>query len=267
MGIGVEGECKMANKLEGQVAVITGGAGALGRAAAFLFLQEGAKVALVDYDERSLSTYTEQLRVHGEVIGVVADVTSEKDVSHYVEEVLRKWGRIDVFLNNAGILGKVAVLVEQTVEDYEAIMNINVKGVFLGLKHVLPVMAKQQSGSIINTSSVSGLMGSSRNSLYSATKHAVVGLTKTAALEASGDSVRVNSIHPAPLDSDMMRKNEECINPDNPSEVRGRISSYIPFGRYGTMNEVAKLILFLASDDSRFISGSQYRIDGGMGAR
>lgn len=257
----------MPHKLKGQVAVITGGAGALGRAAAFLFLQEGAKVALVDYDEQSVSTYTEQLSIHGEVIGLVADVTSEKDVSNYVAEVLLKWGKIDIFLNNAGILGKVASLVDQTVEDYEAIMDINVKGVFLGLKYVLPVMSEQQSGSIINTSSVSGLMGSSRNSLYSATKHAVVGLTKTAALEVSADSVRVNSIHPAPLDSDMMRKNEESINPADPSEVRSRISSRIPLGRYGTMDEVAKLILFLASDDSRFITGSQYRIDGGMGAR
>lgn len=262
-----EGGEKVADRLKDQVAVITGAAGSLGKAAAEIFLEEGAKVALVDYDEQSLSTLVEQLSFRGEVMGIVADVTSEPAVSSYVEEVIGKWGRIDIFLNNAGVLGKVAALVDQTVEDFEMIMNINVKGVFLGLKHVMPVMIEQQSGSIINTSSVSGLMGSSRNSLYSATKHAVVGLTKTAALEVSSNSVRVNSIHPAPLDSDMMRKNEESINPDDPSEVRSRISSRIPLGRYGTMNEVAKLILFLASEDSQFITGSQYRIDGGMGAR
>lgn len=257
----------MAGKLTGKVAVITGAAGDLGRAAAEIFLREGAKVALVDRDQYKLADCVEELEKIGDVFSFLADVTSETEVANYVDEVVRKWGKIDIFLNNAGILGKVAPLMEQTVEDFDSIMNINVKGVFLGLKNVLPVMAKQQSGSIINTSSVSGLMGSSGNSLYAATKHAVVGLTKTAALEVGNKSVRVNSIHPAPLDSAMMRKNEERINREDPQEVRNRISSRIPLGRYGSMSEVAKLILFLASDDSEFITGSQYRIDGGMGAR
>lgn len=146
-------------------------------------------------------------------------------------------------------------------------MNLNVRGVFLGIKYVLPVMIAQQNGSIINTSSVSGLMGSSGNSLYSAAKHAVVGLTKTAALEVAKDSVRVNSIHPAPLASNMMETIEQSINRDDPARVRQTITSRIPLGRYGQPEEVAKLVIFLASDDSRFITGSQYRIDGGMGAR
>lgn len=254
-------------KLTGKVAVITGAAGDLGKAAAELFLQEGAKVALVDWNEESLAICEAGLSGGGEIISLVADVTSETDVSKFVDEVMERWGRIDVFVNNAGILGTVAPLTKQTVEDFDSIMNINVKGVFLGLKKVLPVMYEQKSGSIINTSSVSGLMGSSGNSLYAATKHAVVGLTKTAALEAGNKSVRVNSIHPAPLDSNMMRKNEKGINSENPMAVRKIISSRIPLGRYGTMAEVAKLLLFLASDDSQFITGSQYRIDGGMGAR
>ncbi|ANU11034.1 oxidoreductase [Planococcus antarcticus DSM 14505] len=257
----------MSDKLKGKVAVITGAAGDLGKVAAEIFLKEGAKVALVDRDEKTLAKCAENLSHFGEVFSVIANVTSEKEVTNYIEEVLDRWGRIDIFLNNAGILGKVAPLIDQTVEDFDLIMNINVKGVFLGLKKVLPIMMQQKSGSIINTSSVSGLMGSGGNSLYAASKHAVVGLTKTAAIEAGNKSVRVNSIHPAPLDSTMMRKNEESVNSENPSEVRERIASRIPLGRYGTMSEVAKLILFLASDDSEFITGSQYRIDGGMGAR
>lgn len=257
----------MGGKLVGKVAVITGGAGALGRAVAELLLEEGAKVALIDLDQKSLSSALERLSFKGEVIGLVSNLSEEKEVSAYVEQVMQKWGRIDVFLNNAGIIGKIAPLIEQTIEDFEAIININVKGVFLGIKHVLPIMTAQKSGSIINTSSVSGLMGSSGNSLYSASKHAVVGLTKTAALEAARDSVRVNSIHPAPLDSEMMRAIEEAVNVDDPSAVRNNISSRIPLGRYGSMEEVSKLVLFLASDDSKFITGSQYRIDGGMGAR
>lgn len=257
----------MTGKLNDKVALITGAAGELGRAAAEIFLREGAKVALVDFDKNKLAQCLEELKYLGEVFGVTADVTKEKEVVNYVEEVLSKWGRIDIFMNNAGILGKVAPLTEQTEEDFDLIMDINVKGVFLGLKKVLPVMIRQKNGSIINTSSVSGLMGSSGNSLYAASKHAVVGLTKTAALEVGDKSVRVNSIHPAPLISSMMQKNEESIDRENHLEVRKRISSRIPLGRYGTMSEVAKLILFLACDDSEFITGSQYRIDGGMGAR
>ncbi len=255
------------NKLEGKVAVITGGAGNLGKTAAELFLQEGAKVALVDYDEKNLASCVEQLAVIGEVIGITADVTSEKDVSGYVQQVLEKWGKIDVFLNNAGILGKSGLLPDQTFKDFETIMNINVGGVFLGLKYVLPVMSSQKNGSIINTSSIAGLGGTVEGSLYSASKHAVVGLTKSAAMEVSSNSVRVNSIHPGPLISKMMEEVEESDKSQNPSDVRARISSRIPLGRYGEMIEVSKLILFLASDDSLFITGSQYRIDGGIGAR
>lgn len=257
----------MAGKLEGKVAVITGGAGALGRNAAELLLREGAKVALIDINQKALDAVVESLSSKGEVLGLTSNLSDEQEVALYVKQVIEKWGRIDVFLNNAGIIGKIAPLIEQTIEDFEAIININVRGVFLGLKHILPIMAAQKSGSVINTSSVSGLMGSSGNSLYSASKHAVVGLTKTAALEVAKDSVRVNSIHPAPLDSDMMKAIEEAVNVENPSAVRNNISSRIPLGRYGNMEEVAKLVLFLASDDSQFITGSQYRIDGGMGAR
>lgn len=257
----------MAGKLEGKVAVITGGAGALGRSTAELLLQEGAKVALVDINQSALASVIDSLGSAGEAHGLAANLSDEEDVKQYVKHVMQKWGRIDVFFNNAGIIGKIAPLTDQTIEDFEAIMNINVRGVFLGLKHILPVMSAQKSGSIINTSSVSGLMGSSGNSLYSASKHAVVGLTKTAALEVAKDSVRVNSIHPAPLDSAMMKTIEQSLNVDNPSAVRTNISSRIPVGRYGSMEEVSKLVLFLASDDSKFITGSQYRIDGGMGAR
>ncbi len=257
----------MAGKLEGKVAVITGAAGALGRNTAELLLQEGAKVALVDINENALAAVVESLKAKGDVLGLVSNLSDETQVANYVDQVIQQWGRIDVFLNNAGIIGKIAPLIDQTIEDFEAIININVRGVFLGLKHVLPIMSAQKSGSIINTSSVSGLMGSSGNSLYSASKHAVVGLTKTAALEVARDSVRVNSIHPAPLDSDMMKTIEESLNVENPDAVRKNISSRIPLGRYGNMQEVAKLVLFLASDDSEFITGGQYRIDGGMGAR
>ncbi|QMT16665.1 SDR family oxidoreductase [Planococcus maritimus] len=257
----------MNRKLEGKVAVITGAAGVLGTAIAEQLASEGAKVALVDLNQQALDKLLNRFDDRENLMGLIADVSEEQDVRHYVEKVVERWGRIDVFVNNAGIIGKTAFLTEQTVADFDAMMNLNVRGVFLGLKYVLPVMTAQQYGSIINTSSVSGLMGSSGNSLYSAAKHAVVGLTKTAALEVAKDSVRVNSIHPAPLVSSMMESIEQSINKEDPGRVRQTISSRIPLGRYGQAEEVAKLVEFLASDDSSFITGSQYRIDGGMGAR
>lgn len=257
----------MAGKLEGKVAVITGAAGALGIAITEQLLVEGAKVALVDVNQQALDELMHRFKDTGEVLGLVANVSLEEEVERYVEQVVEHWGSIDIFMNNAGIIGKTAPLTEQTITDFDEMMNLNVRGVFLGLKHVMPVMSTQQNGSIINTSSVSGLMGSSGNSLYSASKHAVVGLTKTAALEVAKDSVRVNSIHPAPLASSMMESIEKSINRNDPASVRQTITSRIPLGRYGQIEEVAKLVVFLASDDSRFITGSQYRIDGGMGAR
>ena len=257
----------MTRKLEGKVAVITGAAGTLGAAMAELLLTEGAKVACVDVNHQALDQLMHRFDDAANTMAIVADVSKEREVERYIDQVVGRWGVIDVLVNNAGIIGKTAPLTEQTTKDFDLMMNLNVRGVFLGLKYVLPVMKAQQNGSIINTSSVSGLMGSSGNSLYSASKHAVVGLTKTAALEVAKDSVRVNSIHPAPLASSMMETIEQSINENDPARVRQTISSRIPLGRYGQPEEVAKLVVFLASDDSRFITGSQYRVDGGMGAR
>jgi 3alpha(or 20beta)-hydroxysteroid dehydrogenase len=135
------------------------------------------------------------------------------------------------------------------------------------MKYVLPIMINQKKGSIINTSSTSGLTGSSGNSIYSASKHAVVGLTKTAALESAPSGIRVNSIHPSPIDSEMMRIIAKELNKEDPEKIKAKITGRIPLGRYGAMQKVANLMLFLAGEDSKFITGSQYRVDGGMGAR
>ena len=177
------------------------------------------------------------------------------------------FGRIDIFFNNAGIEGKVAPLVEQTLEDFEKVMNVNVRGVFLGLKHVLPLMMKQGSGSIINTSSVAGLAGWPGITPYVASKHAVVGLTKNAALEAASANVRVNSIHPSPVNTRMMRTIEAGAGKGSTEDAKETISQDIPLGRYGEVSDIANLVLFLASDESTFITGCQYRVDGGIGAK
>ncbi|MEH7342404.1 glucose 1-dehydrogenase [Bacillus sp. JJ1532] len=248
-------------RLSEKVAVITGGAGGIGKVAAERFLKEGAKVVLVDLFEESLLKAKDELASLGEVLTVQADVSKETDVENYVKKALEHFGKIDVFFNNAGIEGKVAPLVDQKIEDFDKVMSVNVRGVFLGLKYVLPVMTKQGYGSVINTSSVAGLEGSPGVSPYIASKHAVVGLTKASAIEVASANVRVNSIHPSPVNTRMMRSLEDGLKVEQED-----LAKAIPLGRYGEPIDIANLVLFLASDESSFITGVQYRVDGGMGA-
>lgn len=251
-------------RFENKVVLITGGTGGIGQATAKLFLDEGAKVAIVGTNDEKLAKAKEEL---GDILTIKADVRNEEDVKNYVDKTVEKYGRIDVFFNNAGIEGKVRPIIEQTVEDFRKVIDINVTGVFLGLKYVIPVMQKQKSGSIINTSSVAGLMGSPGVSPYVASKHAVIGITKTAALEVAKDNIRVNSVHPSPVETRMMRSLEEGFNPEDAAAVKKAQEAAIPLGRYGEPEEVGKLVLFLGSDDSSFITGSQYLIDGGLRAQ
>lgn len=248
-------------KLDGKVAIITGGAGGIGKETARTFLNEGAKVALVDLDEEALKEVENELNDLGDILVVPTDVSDEEQVKNYVEKTKEAFGRIDILFNNAGITGTRTPLVDIEMDDFDNLMDINVRGVFLGLKYVLPTMIEQESGSIINTSSVDGLRGSPELSPYSASKHAVIGLTKSAALEVAEKKVRVNSIHPSPVDTEMMKGVE------GEDKSQADFAEDIPLGRYAEPIEVTNVVLFLASDDSEFVTGSQYRIDGGMGAQ
>lgn len=254
-------------KLNGKVALITGGAGEIGKEVAKLFLIEGAKVVLVDLLQESLNQALVELTEHGEVVTVQADVTKESQVKKYVNETLNHFGTIDVFFNNAGIEGKVAQITDCSLEDFNKVMSVNVQGVFLGLKYVLPIMKNNGSGSVINTSSDAGWAGEIGIAPYVASKHAVVGLTKVASLEAANENIRVNSIHPTNVNTRMMRSLEEGWKPGQADNKRFELEQSIPLGRYAEVADIAKLVLFLASDDSEFITGSQYRIDGGISAR
>ncbi|MCK6207048.1 SDR family oxidoreductase [Bacillus infantis] len=253
-------------RLKGKTAVITGGAGGIGKETAKQFLNEGAKVVIVDLFQKSLDEAKAELDSLGEVIAVQGDVTKEDEVKNYVQKAVDVFGRIDIFFNNAGIEGKVQPIAETDLEDFLKVQNVNVAGAFLGLKHVLPVMTKQESGSIINTSSVAGFGGTPGVAPYVTSKHALVGLTKVAALEAPPFNVRVNSIHPSPVNTRMMRSLEAGFAPDNAEGAQEQFAQGIPLGRYGESEDIASLVVFLASDDSKFITGSQYRIDGGMAA-
>ena len=253
-------------RLKDKVALITGGAAGIGLETARLFLGEGARVALVDLDDDDLSDAARDLGNPDDLLTIAADVSSVEDSKRYVAQTVEAFGRIDVFFNNAGIEGKVAPLVDQKIEDFDRVLAVNVRGAFLGLQHVLPVMIGQKSGSVINMSSIAGLKGSPNVAPYITSKHAVVGLTRAAAVEAAAANVRVNSVHPSPVNTRMMRSLEDGFSPGHGEEVKNQLASTIPLGRYGESADIANLVLFLASDESAFITGAQYPVDGGMAA-
>ena len=253
-------------RLQDKVAVITGGAGGIGQETAAHFLAEGASVVLVDVDQARLDATAKALGGGERVLTAKADVSNETDVKRYVETSLDRFGRIDVFFNNAGIEGAVAPLEQQDIALFDKVIAINVRGAYLGLKHVLPHMYKAGAGSVINTSSVAGLNGSAGVLPYVTSKHALTGMTKVAAIEAASRNVRVNSVHPSPVNTRMMRSLEAGFGPDDAEAAKATMEKAIPLGRYGEPGDIAKLVVFLASDESRFITGAQYRIDGGMGA-
>ncbi|QGN24275.1 SDR family NAD(P)-dependent oxidoreductase [Elizabethkingia anophelis] len=248
-------------KLANKVAVITGGSGAIGSTTAKLFLNEGAKVVLVDINEEALSKVASEL-ANPNVSYIVADVTKATDVQKYVEHTLKTFGKIDVFFNNAGIEGVVKPIAEYPEEAFDKLILVNIKGVWLGLKYVLPEM--NDGGSIINTSSVAGLSGTANMSAYVTSKHAVIGLTRTIALEAAPRNIRVNSIHPSPVDNRMMRSLEDGFAPGAGESAKQAFEATIPLKRYATNEDIANGVLFLSSDDSKFITGMKLVIDGGM---
>ncbi len=252
-------------RLENKIAVITGGSGGIGTATAKLFLQEGAKVVLVDLNEDKLKESVQQLG-SPDVSYCLADVTKAAEVEKYVQFAVQQHGRIDVFFNNAGIEGIVKPIPEYPEDMFDKVLAVNVKGVWLGLKYVMPVMKQNGGGSIIITSSVAGLQGSPDVSAYVTSKHAVVGTMRVAALEGAADKIRVNTVHPAPIDNRMMRSLEEGYAPGSGNAAKQGFEAAIPLQRYGTSEEVGQLVLFLASDESQYITGSTYTVDGGLTA-
>jgi NAD(P)-dependent dehydrogenase (short-subunit alcohol dehydrogenase family) len=252
---------------KGKVALITGAGNGIGRATAVGFARDGARVVVVDRDTAGGEGTVGIIRQQGgEALFVAADVTKSTDVQAYVKAALDTYGTIDCFHNNAGIEGNVAPTAEYDEAMFDTVMGVNVKGVFLGLRHVLPVMLKQKHGAIVNTASVAGLVASPGMPAYVASKHAVIGLTKTAAGEVARSGVRVNAVCPGPIDTRMIHSLESMLSPNDPGSIGERYQSNIPIGRYGTADEVANVVLFLCSDLAGNITGAQYVVDGGRTA-
>lgn len=251
----------------GKVALVTGAANGIGRATALGFAKSGAKLVIVDRDNDGGAAVAGVIRQQGgEAIFVAADVTKAADVQAYVKAALDAYGRIDCFFNNAGIEGSVAPTAEYDEATFDRVLAVNVKGVFLGLRHVLPVMIAQQSGAVVNTASVAGLVATPGMPAYVASKHAVIGLTKTAAGEVARQGVRVNAVCPGPVDTRMIHSLEQMLDPANPDSVSRRYQAAQPTGRYTTVDEIANTVLFLCSDLASNTTGAQYVVDGGRTA-
>ena len=258
-------------RLEGKVAVITGATGGIGSAAARIFADEGARVALVDLDEGSLRDVAESIG-EDKASYTVADVTQPNQTQAYVNDAVKRWGGVDILLANAGVEGTLSPITDYPVEEFDRVMAINVRGVWLGIKYVVPVMRERGGGSIVITSSTAGIGGSPEMSAYNTSKHAVIGLMRCAAMEGAPDGIRVNTVNPAPIETRMMRSIEEMrVAAMDDSRVTVEVAKQsfadrIPLQRYGDPEEVAKLMLFLSSDDSSFCTGGVYMVDGGRSA-
>ncbi len=251
----------------GKIAVVTGGGGGIGRATSLGFAQNGAKVVVVDQDA-SLGEGTVGVvkQAGGEALFVPADVTKSADVQGYVRAALDRYGRIDLFFNNAGVEGTIAPTAEYDEEVFDRVIAVNVRGVFLGLRHVLPVMLKQGGGAIVNTASVAGLTASPGMPAYVASKHAVIGLTKTAAGEVAAQGIRVNAVCPGPIDTRMIHSLAEQRAPGDTAAFAKTYAAMIPRGEYGKPEEIAALVLFLCSDGAANMTGGHYVSDGGRSA-
>jgi len=256
-------------RLQDKVAVITGGAGGIGLACARLFLEEGAKVMLVDRDDGALHRVVDELG-SANCDHIAANVTSAAQTQAYVERARHRFGRIDVLLANAGVEGQVAAIPDYPLEEFERVMAVNVTGAWLALKYAIPVMREGGGGSIVVTSSTSGIRGTWGISPYTISKHAVMGMMRTAALECAAWNIRVNTINPAPVATRMMQSLEvqraEATGSMTAEEMKAKLTAAIPMRRYAAPEEIAQVMLFLSSDASSYCTGGVYMADGGISA-
>ena len=259
----------MNTRLDRKTIVVTGAAGGIGRATAQVLVEEGANIMLVDRAGTALKMLHSELEAvagEGRVESCEADVTSESDVSSYIDHTLRRYGRLDGLFNNAGIEGPTLAIHHIEAADFDAVMAVNVRGVWLGMKYAIPAMIKSGGGSIVNTASGAAIKGLRGLGSYTASKHAVLGLSRVAALELAESGIRVNAICPGPVDTRMMEALELSLEPDDPGKARRLYEDSIPMKRYATSIEIARFVVFLLSDASPYITGSALSIDGGASA-
>lgn len=248
--------------LQGKVALVTGGASGIGRAIVLALAREGAKVVVSDVDvEGGQQTARQVGEQGGDASFCMADVSRSEDCRLLVSHAVKTYGRLDIACNNAGIGGDLAPTADYPDEAWERVIAVNLSGVFFGLKHQIAQMRQQGGGSIVNIASILGRVGFANAPAYTAAKHGVVGLTKTAALEYAASGIRINSVGPAFIHTPMIERLE------SDAATNKELVGLHPLGRFGTPEEVAELVLWLASPRASFVTGSYYAIDGGYLSR
>jgi len=252
----------MSMMFSGQVALVTGAANGIGRATAQAFAAQGLKVVVADLDTAGGEGTVALIReTGGEALFVPCNVTLEADVQSLMARTIEAYGRLDYAFNNAGIEIEKGRLAEGSMDEFDAIMGVNVKGVWLCMKYQLPLLLAQGGGAIVNTASVAGLGAAPKMSIYAASKHAVIGLTKSAAIEYAKKKIRVNAVCPAVIDTDMFRRAYEA----DPKKAEFAAAMH-PVGRIGKVEEIASAVLYLCSDGAAFTTGHALAVDGGATA-
>jgi NAD(P)-dependent dehydrogenase (short-subunit alcohol dehydrogenase family) len=256
-------------RLKGKVALVTGGSSGMGRATALLFSEEGAKVVIADINAEGGNETVSKIRnTGGEAIFVAGDITKETEAKKIVEIALTNYGKLDILFNNAGIVF-VKDIVETGEEEWDRVLSINLKGMFLMSKYTIPEMIKTGGGSIINMASIYGLVGATKYTAYCASKGGVIALTKAMALELAPYKIRVNCVCPGNISTPMLDKEAAIwgkIWGKTPEQVQEEFIRMEPIGRLGVPKEIAYNVLFLASDESSFVTGSAVVVDGGLTA-
>lgn len=253
-------------RLKDKVAIITGAAGGIGAAMAKRFVSEGASVVLADLSEEALATVAREL--DGQRVAICpVDVSSSEDVKRCVQVARDKFGGLDIMMANAGIEGRVGPITEYPDEEFERVLRTNVQGAFYSIKYSAPAIAERGGGAIVLTSSIAGLVAAQGLSAYVASKHAVMGLVKGAALELAPQGIRVVSINPGPINNRMMRSIEEQASPGAAQQVKQGFENLVALHRYGENDEIAALAAFVASDEASYCTGTSFVADGGFTAQ
>jgi NAD(P)-dependent dehydrogenase (short-subunit alcohol dehydrogenase family) len=251
------------NRMQNKTALITGGASGMGRAAAELLVAEGCQVLIVDRDESLLKTVSESIDSE-RLLYYVADLRQSSDIDDYSKFALDRFGRLDAAIFNAGICGMNTPLETYPEALFDEVLAVNLKAVWLGMRAVVPTMKAQLSGSIVFTSSIQGLAALPGTTAYTTSKHALVGMMKGAALELAPFKVRVNTVHPGYVATPMMDSIHKAVMPKAPEQFAAAIAQTIPMKRYAQAEEVARLLLFLASEESSYSTGGTFTADGGL---
>ena len=254
----------MSQSMKGKAVVITGGAGMIGHAAAMTLARAGADVLLVDINAAALAARRGAVAaLGGRVETHVADVSRAADVQSYVARALELFGRIDGFFNNAGMEGRLGPIYEYEEAEYDRIVAVNQKGIFLGLRHVLPVMLKQGHGAVVNTGSIASERGLAGACAYNATKHAVIGLTRTAASEVGAQGIRVNAVMPGVIDTPLLEAMLRMMFNGDVAAGKKTLGRVATMDRIGTPEEVGEVVTFLLSEAASFVNGAAWAVDGG----